>query len=292
MKVADGKERGPQAASLNMPLAGKRIVITRARTQAKSLARSIEELGGEVSEFPTIEICPPDSFAELDAAIDKLESYDWVIFTSVNSVEPFLKRLKLKGKSVGALSAHRVGAIGAETAKQLERARIHASLVPERYQAEGILDALSPEEIHGKRVLIPRAAEARDILPATLRKWGAVVDVIVAYRTEVPCVDVRPLADLLIERKIDVITFTSSSTVRNFVRLFGGRNLGDIASGSMIACIGPITAATIEELGGRADIVADQFTAIDMLRAIVEHFQTNSKAVTNRPRGSQSSETS
>ena len=268
-----------QVSSSQKPLAGKRIVVTRARKQAETFARSIEELGGDVIDFPTIEICPPESFAEFDAALDKLDTYDWVIFTSVNTVDAFLQRLKVKGKSVAALSAHRVGAIGAETAKQLERARIHACLVPERYQAEGILDALSPEEIRGKRVLIPRAAEAREILPATLRKWGAMVDVIVAYRTEIPCVDARPLKDLLIERKIDVITFTSSSTVRNFVRLFGGRKLGEIASGSTIACIGPITAATIEELGGSADVVADQFTAIGMLRAIVEHFEAKSRAV-------------
>jgi len=267
-----------QISSSQKPLAGKRIVITRARKQAETVARSIEELGGEVIDFPTIEICPPESFAEFDAALDKLSLYDWVIFTSVNSVEPFLERLKLRGKTAEALSAHKVGAIGAETAKRLEAARIRASLVPERYQAEGILDAISPEEICGKRVLIPRAAEAREILPATLRKWGAVVDVVVAYRTELPRLDVRPLSDLLVERKVDVITFTSSSTVRNFVRLFGGRKLGEIARGSTIACIGPITAATVEELGGRADIVADQFTVKDMLRAIVEHFQTSSKA--------------
>ena len=267
-----------QISSSQKPLAGKRIVITRARKQAETVARSIEELGGEVIDFPTIEIRPLESFAEFDAALDKLSLYDWVIFTSVNSVEPFLERLKLRGKTAEALSAHKVGAIGAETAKRLEAARIRASLVPERYQAEGILDAISPEEICGKRVLIPRAAEAREILPATLRKWGAVVDVVVAYRTELPCLDVRPLSDLLVERKVDVITFTSSSTVRNFVRLFGGRKLGEIARGSTIACIGPITAATVEELGGRADIVADQFTVKDMLRAIVEHFQTSSKA--------------
>jgi uroporphyrinogen III methyltransferase/synthase len=276
-----------QISSSQKPLAGKRIVVTRARKQAETFARSIEELGGDVIDFPTIEICPPESFAEFDAALDKLGLYDWVIFTSVNSVEPFLERLELRGKTAEALSAHKVGAIGAETAKRLEAARIRASLVPERYQAEGILDAISPEEIRGKRVLIPRAAEARKILPATLRKWGALVDVVVAYRTELPRLDVRPLADLLVERKVDVITFTSSSTVRNFVRLFGGRKLGEIVSGSMIACIGPITAATVEELGARADIVADQFTVTDMLRAIVEHFRANSKAVTNRPRSSQ-----
>lgn len=267
-----------QITSSNKPLAGKRIVITRARKQAENLARAIEELGGEVIEFPTIEICPPESFTEFDAAIDKLDGYDWVIFTSVNSVEPFLQRLKIKGKTADALSAHKIGAIGAETARRLEAARMCASLVPERYQAEGILAAISPGEIRGKRVLIPRAAEAREVLPATLRNWGAVVDVIVAYRTELPCVDVRPLAGLLVERKIDVITFTSSSTVRNFVRLFGGRRLGEIVNGSTIACIGPITAATVDELGGSADIVADQFTVTDMLLCIVERFQTNAKA--------------
>ena len=260
-----------QITSSNKTLAGKRIVITRARKQAENLARAIEELGGEVIEFPTIEICPPESFTEFDDAIDKLDGYDWVIFTSVNSVEPFLQRLKIKGKTADALSAHKIGAIGAETARRLEAARICASLVPERYQAEGILAVISPEEIRGKRVLIPRAAEAREILPATLRNWGAVVDVIVAYRTELPCVDVRPLAGLLVERKIDVVTFTSSSTVRNFVRLFGGRRLGEIVNGSTIACIGPITAATVEDLGGRVNIVADQFTVTDMLRVIVEH---------------------
>jgi len=268
-----------QITSSNRPLAGKRIVITRARKQAENLARAIEDLGGEIIEFPTIEICLPESFAEFDDAIDKLDGYDWVIFTSVNSVEPFLQRLKIKGKTADALSAHKIGAIGAETARRLEAARICASLVPERYQAEGILAAISPEEIRGKRVLIPRAAEAREVLPATLRNWGAVVDVIVAYRTELPCVDVRPLAGLLVEHKIDVVTFTSSSTVRNFVRLFGGRRLGEIVNGSMIACIGPITAATVEDLGGRVDIVADQFTVTDMLRVIVEHFEPNSNPV-------------
>jgi uroporphyrinogen III methyltransferase/synthase len=111
MTDPDGKERAMQ--TVPRPLAGKRIVITRARKQAEALARAIEELGGEVTEFPTIEICPPESFAEFDAAVDKLDTYDWVIFTSVNSIDPFLQRLKVKGKSLAALSAHRVGAIGA-----------------------------------------------------------------------------------------------------------------------------------------------------------------------------------
>jgi uroporphyrinogen III methyltransferase / synthase len=259
------------------PLAGRRIVITRARAQAEGLARRIEELGGEVIEFPTIEIRPPESFAALDAAVEKIADYDWVIFTSVNSVEPFLARLEQKGKTAMALAPLKVGAIGPETAKRLEEAQIRSCLVPERYQAEGILDAVDPAAMRGKRVLIPRAAEAREILPETLRRWGALVDVVVAYRTALPAAEPTPLAQLLSERKADVVTFTSSSTVRNFVRLFDHKNLGEIVAGSTIACIGPITAGTVAELGGRADIVAQEFTIPGMVRAIVEHFQPNSE---------------
>jgi uroporphyrinogen III methyltransferase/synthase len=279
--MSDPKSKpGPMAvASSGRPLAGKRIVITRAREQAENLARSIEELGGEIVEFPTIEICPPQDFVEFDAAIERIDSYDWIIFTSVNSVEPFLQRLHSQRKTSEELRGRQIAAIGAETAKHLAAEGIRASLVPERYQAEGFLDAISPDEIRDKRVLIPRAAEAREVLPATLRKWGARVDVIVAYRTGLPTLDIRPLDRLLADGKIDVISFTSSSTVRNFVRLFGNRRLDEIVRGSTIACIGPITAITIEELGGHADLVANRFTVTDMLHAIVQHCEADSRAV-------------
>ena len=234
------------------PLAGVRIVITRAGAQASGLARQLESAGGAVVEFPTIEIQPPEDFAAFDAAIENIEQYDWLIFTSVNSVAPFLARLRRAGKVVGALASLHVGAIGPETAQRLSSAGITVSLVPERYQAEGILDAVKPELMKGKRVLIPRAAEAREVLPETLRSWGAAVDVVVAYRTALARVDVAPLADLLRRGAIDAITFTSSSTVKNFVRLFDGKSLAEIAGRSAIACIGPITARTVEEAGGPA----------------------------------------
>ncbi|MGH7797143.1 MAG: uroporphyrinogen-III synthase [Candidatus Binatia bacterium] len=256
------------------PLVGKRIVVTRAGAQAYGLIEQLQRAGGEVVEFPTIEIQPPESFAPFDAAVKNIEHYDWLIFTSVNSVAPFLARLRLAGKSAAAVSSLKIGAIGPETAKRLASAGISASLVPERYQAEGILDAVKPETMKGKRVLIPRAAEAREILPETLRAWGASVDVVIAYRTARPNVDVRPLAERLRQRKIDVITFTSSSTVTNFVRLFGNENLAEIAGASAIACIGPITAQTVAQLGGHADIVAGEFTTAGLTRAIVEHFRS------------------
>jgi uroporphyrinogen III methyltransferase / synthase len=256
---------------------GKRIVVTRARAQAESLARRIEEAGGEVIEFPTIEIQPPGDFVAFDSALEKVETYDWLIFTSVNSVEPFLSRLRRQGKSVAALQAVRIGAIGPETAKHLEESGLRAALVPARYQAEGILDAVALESVRGKRVLIPRAAEAREILPQTLRERGAAVDVVVAYRTVLPAVDPAPLAQRFQRSEIDAVIFTSSSTVKNFVRLFGDANLDSIVGAGAIACIGPITAHTVEELGGRADIVAEEFTVPGLMRAMAEYFAAQSR---------------
>jgi uroporphyrinogen III methyltransferase/synthase len=265
-------EKTVSARDSSMPLSGRRIVVTRARAQAGALAERVEELGGEVIEFPTIDIQPPEHFEDFDAAVAQIETYDWLIFTSVNGVEPFLSRLRYVGKNTSALVHLKVGAIGPETAKRLEAAGLRGCLVPQRYQAEGILDAVSPEEMRDRRVLIPRAAEAREILPETLRRWGAVVDVVVAYRTAVASTDVRPLAALLGQGKVDAITFTSSSTVKNFVRLFDGRDLNEIAGGSAIVCIGPITAATVKELGGRVEITAREFTVSGLVSALVEYF--------------------
>jgi uroporphyrinogen III methyltransferase / synthase len=269
-------EKKSSGRSVEKPLAGRKIVVTRAGAQAYGLVEQIEKAGGEVIEVPTIEIQPPASFAAFDAAVKNIEQYDWLIFTSVNSIAPFLERLRVGGKTVESVHALQVGAIGPETAKRLASAGITASLVPERYQAEGILDAVKPEAMKGKRVLIPRAAEAREILPDTLRAWGATVEVVIAYRTALPSVNTAPLAELLRQRKIDVITFTSSSTVKNFVRLFDGQNLTEIAAGSAIACIGPITASTAEQAGGRPEIVAAEFTINGLTRAIIAHFQTKS----------------
>ena len=261
------------AASEQRPLAGKRIVVTRARQQASSLIKAIEELGGKVIEFPTIDIQAPENDAPLDGAIARLKAYDWLIFTSVNGVDQFLGRMREFNKSVPDLSGIRVAAIGPETKKRLKAAGIENCLVPEQYQAEGILETLKPEMMRGKKVLIPRAAKARDILPDTLRRWGAQVDVIEAYRTLLPKTDSSVLRHLLHERKVDMITFTSSSTVSNFVRLFDGQNLARLVDGAAIACIGPITRQTVEEMGGHADVVAEEFTIAGLIRAILDYFE-------------------
>jgi len=268
MQGSDSKN----STALEKPLAGMRIVVTRAHTQSLEFIRGLEELGGDVIEFPTIEIQPAENFAALDEALGKIERYDWLIFTSVNGVEPFLSRLRAADKTVVSLAKLNVGAIGPKTAKQLALAGMKVDLVPTRYQAEGILDLLDPEMMRGKRVLIPRAAKARDVLPETLRNWGASVDVVEAYRTIAPTGDFSAVRLLLRQGKVDLISFTSSSTVSNFSQLFDGAKLSEILGNTVVACIGPITAKTVEELGGHADIVADEFTVGGLIQAIVIYY--------------------
>jgi len=180
--------------------------------------------------------------------------------------------LQSLSKSMTELEGIKVGAIGPETAKRLEGAGIKNCVVPRQYQAEGMLEALSRQMMRGKRVLIPRAAKARDILPETLRRWGAAVDVIEAYRTGLPVANSSAIRSLLQAGGADMITFTSSSTVVNFVQLFQGQNLEALLAGIAVACIGPITKKTIEEMGGRADVVSEEFTIPGLVRAIADYF--------------------
>ena len=246
--------------------------VTRARSQALSLVQRIESLGGEVVEFPTIEIRPPESYGSLDQAINQIGSYDWLIFTSVNGVEQFLNRFEKLGKNIADLAGIEVGAIGPETAKRLTAAQIQPSLVPKQYQAEGILEALISETVLGKRILIPRAAKARDILPETLRQWGARVDVVEAYQTALPQMDVSALCKLLREGRIDMITFTSSSTATNFAAMLRDQDLPRLLSRAVIASIGPITRKTVEGLGMRSEVVSEEFTIPGLVSAMVDYF--------------------
>jgi uroporphyrinogen III methyltransferase/synthase len=263
-------------------LRGKRILVTRARSQALSLAQRIESLGGEVVEFPTIEIRPPESYGPLDQAIYQIANYDWLIFTSVNGVEQFLNRFEKLGKNIANLAGIEVGAIGPETARRLTAAQIEPTFVPKQYQAEGILEGLISETVLGKRILIPRAAKARDILPETLRRWGARVDVVEAYQTVLPQVDVSVLCRLLREGTIDMITFTSSSTATNFSVMLRDQDLPRLLSRAVIACIGPITKKTVEDLGMRPEIVSEEFTIPGLVRAMVDYF---SRTANERPAG-------
>jgi uroporphyrinogen III methyltransferase/synthase len=257
----------------NRRLSGRRIVVTRARSQASSFVEALERLGAETIEFPTIEIMPPESYETLDRAMQNVKQYDWIIFTSVNGVICFSDRLahfKIDARVLGKI---RVAAIGPETAKAVESLGVTPHAVPEEYRAEAILEMLRPEEMRGRKVLIPRAAEARDVLVRTLREWGAEVDVVEAYRTIVPKNDPGRMRALLLGGKIDMVTFTSSSTVKNFVALFGAKDVRELLSATPVACIGPITQATAEELGVRVDVIAEEYTISGLTRAVVEYFK-------------------
>jgi len=258
-------------------LAGKRVVITRARSQAGELAQQIEELGGEVLEFPTIEIQPPEDYGPLDVALQQLQNYQWIFFTSVNGVDYFLKRLSEWQQDSRRLEGIKVVAIGPETAKRLDKAGIRPFLVPKKYQAEGILEGLTAGEIRGTRILIPRAAKAREILPETLRQWGGSVDVVPVYQTVVPKNNSAELRMLLRENKVDIITFTSSSTVSHFVRIFRNEDLAELMAKTVIACIGPITGQTVADYGLHADVVSEEYTISGLVKAIIHYYQTSGR---------------
>lgn len=260
------------------PLSGRTIVITRARAQAADFAAELERLGALVINCPTIEIVEPESYALLDEAIENLYGYDWLIFTSVNGVDYFLRRFKTLGHETSELDELRICAIGEATAVRLRQAEIHVDVVPEQFKAEGAYAALEAylggrEGLHRLSFLIPRAAVARDYLPEALEDAGARADVVPVYRTVRPNTSERGRVDaLLAGGAVDCITFTSSSTVINFAQLFDANDLSQLLAGVTVACIGDITAATAAEYGLRTDILPTQYTIPALTRAIVDYY--------------------
>lgn len=259
------------------PLSGRRIVVTRARAQAGAFTRALEALGAEAIEFPTIEIAAPKSYRGLDDAIANIAVYDWIVFTSVNGVEHFSARLKLLKRIMNGQL--RAAAIGPETAKAVQALGLHPEVVPEEYRAEAILGKLKPEEMRGRKVLVPRAAEARDVLIRTLRDWGAEVDIVEAYRTVAPAADPAPMRARLLSGEIDMVTFTSSSTVKNFSTIFGAGDLPQLLARTAVACIGPITQQTAEDIGMRVDVVAAEYTIAGLADAIVQYFEKHGSGI-------------
>jgi uroporphyrinogen III methyltransferase/synthase len=251
---------------------GKRILITRARDQSSVFAVKLKNLGAEVTEFPTIEILPPRSWKKLDEAMNRLRSYDWIVFTSVNGVHFFWRRLKEKRKNLSRLFSLKVAAIGPATAKKLQEKGIRVSYKPKEFVAEGILRGFKKINLKGRRILLARAEKARDILPKGLRKMGAKVDVVEAYRTAKPIGGSKALKQVLADGKFDVITFTSSSTVNHFVELLKKEDLKKILKGIAIASIGPITTQTAKRLGMKVQIQPKQYTIPALTQAIVKYF--------------------
>ena len=253
------------------PLFGKRILVTRARAQASALTEKLTALGASCVEAPVIRIVPPsDSYAGLDSAIGKLQDYHWVIFTSVNGVEHFFARLHRAEKDTRALGYAKVAAIGSATAKALHSFGIHADIVPKEFRAEALVEELAPILPPRARILLARAQEARDVLPASLRAHGAMVDVVPAYETVPERAGGEELAERLMRGEIDVVTFTSSSTVKNLVQQLG--NITPLQQ-TKIACIGPVTADTARSFAIEPDIVAEQYTIDGLVNAIKEQVQ-------------------
>jgi uroporphyrinogen III methyltransferase/synthase len=258
----------------NRPLLGKRIVVTRARAQASDLIGRLSALGAECLQCPTIKVAPPDSWEPLDQAIGDVAKYNWIVFTSVNGVRYFFERLFQQGLDVRSLGHLRTAAIGPATADQLRRFGLNTDILPKTYQAESVVAAFAQIDIKGRKVLLPRAKEARAILPEELQRMGAQVDEVVAYQTLTADEESDTLIGALEKNEVDMITFTSSSTVNNFRSLLPAGRESTLMKGVAVACIGPITAETAKSMGIHVDLTAQDFTIDGLCNAVVSYFSS------------------
>jgi uroporphyrinogen-III synthase len=273
-----------------LPLAGIRVLVGRARHQASTLSVALKKLGADVIDIPFIEIRKPRSYKPLDTALKAIANYDWLVFTSVNGVEALSARMKSLRISPKYFKHLRIAAIGPATRQEIEKLGLKVALIPERYIAESVVESLRGK-VEGKRVLLARARVARDVIPRELRKMGADVDVVEAYETVVPASSRAQLRSIMkdAKRRPHIVTFTSSSTARNFAELLGtvGQQLSSrvhsqICSGGTtatrvlledlrFASIGPITSATLRELDLPVHIEAPEYTIPGLINAIARY---------------------
>ena len=255
------------------PLFGKRIVVTRSRNQASVFAEMLIDQGATTIEFPTIDVVPPTSWDELDHALGAIETYQWIIFTSANAIKYFMERLRSLGKDLRILKGVQICVVGPKTAEALEQYGLRPDLIPHEFKAEGVLTALGGVKVKGQKFLIPRAKLAREIIPDKLRELGAVVTVAVAYENVKPIADTARVKKLFEEKKIAAVTFTSSSTVHNFVEILGRKEYKILMQGAIVACIGPITAKTADEYGMKTEIMPKEYTIPAFVEAMVEYYK-------------------
>ncbi len=255
----------------NRPLMGHRIVVTRAREQASDLVHQLMEYGAECVQCPTIQVGPPSDWVGLDRAIETLVRYNWIVFTSVNGVDYFFRRLFENGLDVRALGHIKTATIGPATADRLRTWGLKSDIIPESYHAESVVEAFSATPITGSKILLPRAREARSVLPVELRRMGAAVDEVTAYETRQVEDGAADLITRLTAKTIDMVTFTSSSTVKNFHRLLPRDRVDRLMEGVDVASIGPITSQTARELGFSVTIEAETFTIPGLIQAILNH---------------------
>jgi uroporphyrinogen-III synthase len=259
------------APFIHRPLAGVRVLVGRARQQASVLSVGLKALGAEVIEIPFIEIRKLRSYAAFDAALKQIAKYDWLILTSVNGVDALAERLRRRRIAMATLQHLQIAAIGPATRGGIGKLGLKVAVVPPRYIAESVVESLRGK-VEGKRVLLARAKVARDVIPRELRKMGAQVDVVEAYETVVPESSARQLCAVMKDatKQPHVVTFTSSSTVRNFVTLLGGRGHPPhtVPDGIQMASIGPVTSATLREFGLPVDVEAKEYTIPGLIRQL------------------------
>lgn len=255
----------------DQPLFGKRVLVTRSREQTSVLSEKLENLGAEAWEYPTIKIKEPDDWTALDKAVANAGMYNWIIFTSVNGVKAFFQRLRAQKLDIRSLKEAKICAIGPKTAEALEERGLLVDVMPEVFRAEAVLEALQGRIQSGDKILLPRADLARQVLVDSLKRLGAQVDEVVAYQTVLAdATDTQLLLEKLRAGEIHVLTFTSSSTVTNFLQLLGEHR--QLLQGITVACIGPITAETAKKNGLSVDICAEQYTIDGLVEAIRTYF--------------------
>jgi uroporphyrinogen III methyltransferase / synthase len=259
----------------SLPLFGKTIVVTRAENQSDAMIRRLQEQGAEPFSFPVIQTVPPENWEPLDQALTHLSEYHGLIFTSVNGVKFFMQRLRETEQDIRDLKGVKIFAIGPKTEKAVHALGMRVDVVPENFIAESLLENLGREDVTGKRFLIPRALVAREILPDQLRQMGALVDVVPAYQTVPPKRKNQHFTRRLKDGAISVVTFTSSSTVTNFLDQLDA-DLKPYLDAVTFACIGPITADTARARGLTIDIIPKQYTVDALVQAIVDYYADKS----------------
>jgi uroporphyrinogen III methyltransferase/synthase len=262
------------------PLFGKKIVVTRSKDQSRKMADKILKYGGEPILFPTIEIVDPIDFGPLENALQTISDYDWLLFTSENGVERFFKHFFDLGKDIRELAGPRFGAIGPITAKAIRSKGIKVDMLAKEFVAEGMLEFFENQSLEGKRFLIPRAEKARDVLPDGLKRRGAKVDVVNVYRTVRPSGDdVKTIKNLFVNRSVDAVTFTSSSTVDHFVDMMNVSELSNLLNDAVVASIGPITSDTLVKYGVDPSVQAEEFTVDGLIEALVNYYDSANSTV-------------
>jgi len=262
------------SAHTGAPLSGRSVIVTRTLAQAHTLAEPLASLGAEVLAFPVLETVDPEDWGALDSAIANLASYDWVVLTSTNGVERFLRRFRAVGGSSDAIVGAKFAAVGSATAAKLARHGLPPALVPTDFRAEGLVEAFRDMGAGpGWRVLIPRAEDAREVLPEELRAMGCAVDVVCVYRTQLAEADPAIIERLRVG-SVDIVTFTSGAIARGFVSAIeaSGLDAEQVMGQLAVASIGPVTSDAIRELGFAVDVEATESTMGSLVDAVAERF--------------------